>query len=138
MFKGLDHIAIVVQDTEAALPFYRDTLGLPFLFSEVLEEQAVRLTHLDLGGGAHLQLVQPLRPDHPLAEFLRSRGEGLHHLCLRVNNVPDAMAALPTRGLSSRDAQPRRGPKGKKAAFIDPTGTRGVLFEITAEPCEGM
>ncbi len=132
MFKGLDHIAIVVKDTDEALTFYRDTLGLPLLFSEVLDEQAVRLTHLDLGG-AHLQLVQPLKEDHPLSTYLRERGEGLHHLCLRVDNVPQAMASLPEHGLESRDAAPRRGPRGRQAAFIKPELTRGVLFEITGE-----
>lgn len=132
MFRGLDHLAIVVKDTEESLKFYRDALGLPVLLSEVLEEQAVRLTHLDLGN-THLQLVQPLRDDHPLSDYLRQRGEGLHHFCLRVDNVPDAIQSLPDRGLPSRDAQPRRGPKGKQAAFIDPAHTRGVLIEITAE-----
>jgi methylmalonyl-CoA/ethylmalonyl-CoA epimerase len=132
MFKGLDHIAIVVKDTEEALTLYRDTLGLPLLFSEVLEEQLVRLTHLDLGG-AHLQLVQPLKDDHPLSAYLRERGEGLHHLCLKVDSVPEAIAQLPASGLESRDPSPRRGPRGRQAAFIKPELTRGVLFEITGE-----
>jgi len=132
MFKGLDHIAIVVKDTDEALTFYRDVLGLPLLFSEVLEEQAVRLTHLDLGN-THLQLVQPLKEDHPLQDYLRQRGEGLHHLCFKVDNVRQAMAQMPEYGLESRDAAPRRGPHGRQAAFIKPEMTRGVLFEITGE-----
>jgi methylmalonyl-CoA/ethylmalonyl-CoA epimerase len=132
MFQSLDHIAVVVKDTDEALAFYRDVLGFPVLFSEVLEEQSVRLTHLDLGN-VHLQLVQPLREDHPLSEHLRRHGEGLHHLCLRVDSVPGAIQALPERGLRSRDAEPRRGPKGRQAAFIDPATTRGVLLEITGE-----
>lgn len=136
MFQSLDHIAIVVQDTEEALRFYRDVLGLPVLLSEVLEEQAVRLTHLDLGN-THLQLVEPLKEEHPLSEHLRQHGEGLHHLCLRVDSVPGAIQTLPERGLRSRDAQPRRGPRGKQAAFIDPATTRGVLVEITAEKPPG-
>lgn len=133
MFRRLDHIAIVVSDTDQALAFYRDTLGLPLLFSEVLEEQAVRLTHLDLGN-THLQLVQPLKDDHPLRDYLRQRGEGLHHLCFEVENVPQTMDALPSRGLASRDPAPRRGPRGRQAAFIRPETTRGVLLEITADP----
>lgn len=132
MFTRLDHIAILVEDTGQALGFYRDTLGLPLLFSEVLEEQGVRLTHLDLGN-THLQLVQPLTPEHPLREALRARGEGLHHLCFWVESVPEAMAAWPGRGMASRDARPRRGPRGRRAAFIDPATTRGVLVEVTGE-----
>ena len=132
MFNGLDHIAIVVKDTDEALTFYSDVLGLPLLFSEVLEEQAVRLTHLDLGN-THLQLVQPLKEDHPLQDYLRQRGEGLHHVCFKVDNVPQAMAQMPAHGLESRDDAPRRGPRGRQAAFIKPEMTRGVLFEITGE-----
>jgi methylmalonyl-CoA/ethylmalonyl-CoA epimerase len=132
MFHEVDHIAIVVKDTGEALRFYRDTLRLPFLFSEVLAEQNVRLTHLDLGK-LHLQLVEPLTADHPLSQHLRERGEGLHHLCFRVASIPEAMAALPGYGLVSRDKAPRRGPRGRQAAFIDPAGTRGVLLELTAE-----
>src|SRR5579871_6487385 len=112
MFNRLDHIAVVVEDTDAALSFYRDTLGLPVLFSEVLDEQGVRLTHLDLGN-TQLQLVQPLIPEHPLRNVLRTHGEGLHHLCFWVKSVPDAMASWPGNGLASRDPAPRRGPLGR-------------------------
>lgn len=135
MFQGIDHIAIVVADTDEALHFYRDRLGLSLVFSEVLEEQGVRLTHLDLGG-CHLQLVQPLSNEHPLHRYLAEYGEGLHHLCFKVASVPEAIAALPERGLHSRDATPRSGPRGRQAAFIDPTETRNVLFEITADPVQ--
>jgi len=135
MFKRLDHIAIVVAKTEEALQLYRDTLGFPLLFSEVLDEQGVRLTHLDMGN-AHLQLVEPLKDDHPLRDFLRQHGEGLHHLCFYVDNVPQTMHILPDHGLVSRDPTPRRGPRGRQAAFINPEMTRGVLFEITADPSE--
>jgi methylmalonyl-CoA/ethylmalonyl-CoA epimerase len=133
LFDALDHIAIVVADTDEAITFYRDTLGFPVLFSEVLADQGVRLTHLDLGA-CHLQLVQPLTQEHPLSEFLRVRGEGLHHLCWRVENVPIAMARLAARGLVLRDRTPRRGPRGRQAVFVDPGSTRNVLLEITGEP----
>lgn len=132
MFKKLDHIAIVVRDTEEALKFYRDTLKLPLVLSEVIEEAGVRLTHLDLGN-LHLQLVQPIRPDHPLSGHLDQHGEGLHHLCFLVDNVPQAMTKLPDQGLRARQPQPHRGPRQRKAAFLDPASTRGVLWEITSD-----
>lgn len=133
LFNGLDHIAIVVRNTEAALTLYRDMLGFAVLFSEVLEEQGVRLTHLDLGN-ANLQLVEPLNTDHALSKFLDEHGEGLHHVCFSVASVPDSMAELPAHRLRSRDAAPRRGPVGRQAAFIDPQTTHSVLIEITSEP----
>jgi methylmalonyl-CoA/ethylmalonyl-CoA epimerase len=132
MFTGLDHLAIVVGDTESALRIYRDQLRLPVLFSEVLEEQGVRLTHLDLGN-CHLQLVEPLWPDHPLRTALGTSNALLHHFCLKVESVPAAFLELPAGGLALRDQQPRRGPNGRKAAFIDPSATGGVLCEITSD-----
>lgn len=134
MFKNkqLDHIAIVVRDTEEALKFYRDTLGLPVILSEEMPDSRVRLTHLDLGN-VHLQLVQPLTADHPLRDVLATRGESLHHLCLRVDNVPRAVASLPEMGLRARNPTLHSGPRGREAAFVDPADTRGVLWELTGE-----
>jgi len=133
MFKELDHIAIVVDDTEDSLAFYRDILGLEVLFSEVLDDQPVMLTHLDLGK-CHLQLVEPLTEDHPLKTYLLRHGENIHHICLRVANVLNAMQELAGCGLPPQDPKPRSGPQGRKAAFIDPANTRGILFEITDQP----
>lgn len=130
VLRELDHIAIVVQDTEEALRFYRDQLRLTVVFSEVLEDQHVRLTHLDLGQ-VHLQLVQPLRQDHPLNEVLRTRGETLHHLCFRVPAVAEAVNSLKLSGLHMRDKQSRSAPRGRRAVFLDPASTRGILIEVT-------
>ena len=135
MFKKLDHIAIVVRDTDDALKFYRDQLGLPFILSEVIGKLNVRLTHLD-PGNVTLQLVQPLTEEHPLQEHLAKHGEGLHHLCLAVDDVPGSMAALPDFGLKVRPNEPHPGPRGKQAAFIDPTTTRGVQWEMTGPPAD--
>jgi methylmalonyl-CoA/ethylmalonyl-CoA epimerase len=132
-FERLDHVAIAVKDTEAALRVYRDVLRLPLLFSEVLHDQNVRLTHLDMGA-CHLQLVEPMVTDHPLQTYLGERGESLHHVCFLVDDVQEAIAELPARcGLSSRDPWPRSGPCGRRSIFVDPAGTRGVLFELTSE-----
>lgn len=132
MLGKLDHIAIAVDDTDAALTLYRDTLGLPVVFTEVLADQGVRLTHLDLGP-CHLQLVQPLSDRHPLAGFLYEHGESLHHICFEVENVLRAIDELPARGLRSSDVQPRSGPRGRLALFIDTSGTRGVRLELTSD-----
>ena len=75
MFKGLDHLAIVVADTEEALRVWRDGFGFPVLFNEEVDNGALLLTHLDLGN-THLQLVQPLKNDHPLWDWLKANGQG--------------------------------------------------------------
>jgi len=132
MFKKLDHIAIAVRETEDALSFYRDTLHLQVLNSEVLEGPGVRLTHLDMGN-VELQLVEPLRADHPISKFLDERGEGLHHLCWQTDDpIAKAMAELPDHGLVAKKDEPHSAPNGGSAAFIEPSQTRGVLWEITS------
>ena len=130
MFKGLDHVAILVTDTEQALEIYRDRLGLPVLFSEVVNNGAVRLTHLDLGN-THLQLVQPLSRDHPLHDHLQKHGPGLHHICLAVDDVQLSMAQGNSQGLKFAQPNPHQGPKSKRAAFIETDSTGGVQIEIT-------
>ena len=132
LIRHLDHIAIVVADTEEALQFYHGTLGLPLVFSEVLPAEKVRLTHLDLGN-LYLQLVEPLTDDHPLREHLASHGEGLHHLCFRTDDVEETLSALPERNLKARNMTPHSGPRGRQAGFIDPELTRGVIWEMTAD-----
>lgn len=133
LVRELDHIAIVVRDTEEALGFYRDTLGLPLVLSEEIASGGVRLTHLDMGN-VQLQLVEPLTDDHPLQAHLAQHGEGLHHLCFKVDDVPQTLAALPDYGLAARSQTPHDGPRGRAAGFVDPATTRGVLWEMTADP----
>ena len=131
MFKEVDHIAIVVRDTEDALKFYRDQMRLSLLYSETLEKIGVRLTHLDMGN-VRLQLVQPLTPAHPLTQHLEDHGEGFHHVCWKVDDVEASMAQLAGHGLRTRPDEPHPAPNGGKAAFIEPSLTRGLLWEMTA------
>lgn len=130
MFNQLDHVAILVKDTEEALSFYRDTLKLKLLLSEELAEIGVRLTHLD-AGNVKIQLVQPLRDDHPLQAQLAEKGEHLHHLCWGVDDTRAAMAQLAGYGLDAKAGEPHPAPQGGEAAFIEPSQTRGILWEMT-------
>lgn len=127
-FQGLDHLAIAVSDTEAALGLWRDTFGFPVLYSEDVNDGTVRLTHLDLGN-AQLQLVQPLTADHPLQAWLAKNGPGLHHFCLKVENVAAAKVAAPVPTAPS----PHQGTQGKRALFLDKNGTQGVQVELTGQ-----
>lgn len=128
-FRGLDHLAIVVPDTEAALRVWRDQVGLPVLFSEVVNGGAIRLTHLDLGN-TQLQLVEPLQADHPLRAWLDQHGPGLHHFCFRVDDVGQAFVDLPAQGLPVAPAI-HQGTQGKRALFLARQGTDGVQVEVT-------
>lgn len=130
MFNELDHIAIVVPDTDSALLIWRDKLGLDVLGSEVVNSGTVRLTHLNLNGVA-LQLVQPLTKDHPLQSWLAANGPGLHHFCLRVKNVDEATREAAARGIPVAETTPHDGFSGKRAIFLDRASTGQVLVELT-------
>ncbi len=124
--QGLDHFAIAVPDTEEALKIWRDKLGFKVLYSEDVNGATVRLTHLDLGN-TQLQLVQPLTPDHPLQAWLAKNGPGLHHFCLKVEDVGEAQknSHVPTAPNS------HQGTQGKRALFLDKNTTHGVQVELT-------
>ena len=126
--QGLDHLAIAVPDTEAALKVWRDTMGFPLLYSEVVNGGTVRLTHLDLGN-TQLQLVEPLTSDHPLQAWLAKNGSGLHHFCLKVDDVGEAMADAPV----PTGPAPHQGTQGKRALFFHKAATQGVQVEITGK-----
>lgn len=131
VFLGLDHLAIVVPDTDEALQVWRDRFGLEVLYSEVVNAGAVRLTHLDLGN-TQLQLVEPMAADHPLKAWLSKNGPGLHHFCFKVDDVAQAHAELPQCGLP---VAPRihQGTQGKRAFFINKTATQEVQVEVTGK-----
>ncbi len=127
--QGLDHLAIAVPSTEEALKIWRDRLGFPVVCSEVVNGGAIRLTHLDLGN-THLQLVEPLLPDHPLQTWLAQNGPGLHHFCLKVADVGASREELRAAGLAG-DAAPHQGTLGKRALFLMKPATQGVQVEVT-------
>lgn len=127
--QGLDHLAIAVPSTEEALKIWRDRLGFPVVCSEVVNGGAIRLTHLDLGN-THLQLVEPLRQDHPLQTWLAQNGPGLHHFCLKVADVGTSREALQAANLAG-EASPHQGTQGKRALFLTKSATQGVQVEVT-------
>ena len=131
MPKRIDHIAIIVRDIEQALVFYRDTLGItPGEIKEVPGEQ-VRIAFLHLGGpgGSEIELIEPTTPDSSLAKYLEKRGEGLHHVCLEVENIDAVLAEMQEKGAPVLDKQPRIAAEGR-AIFLHPRGTHGVLLEL--------
>ncbi len=131
-FQGLDHLAIVVPDTAAALKIWRDQLGFLVVCSEVVNGGIVRLTHLDLGN-THLQLVEPLTPDHPLQAWLAKNGPGLHHFCFKVSDVGASHTELIAAGLAPATPAPHQGTQGKHALFLTKSATQNVQVEITGK-----
>ena len=129
--ERIDHVAIIVRDIEQALHFYRDTLGItPREIKDVPTEQ-VRIAFLPMGGpnGSEIELIQPTVSESSLTKFLEKRGEGLHHICLEVDDIDAALQDLQTKGASVLDKQPRIAAEGR-AIFLHPKGTNGVLLEL--------
>jgi methylmalonyl-CoA/ethylmalonyl-CoA epimerase len=131
--KGLDHVAIVVKDLEAAIRLYRDTLGLELAQVEEVPEQQVRTAIFGHGMG-RVELICPTTKDSGVARYLEKRGEGLHHICIEVEDIEAAMAALRAVGAPLIDQAPKPGAGGARVAFVHPKGTHGVLTELREGP----
>ena len=133
--KGLDHVAIVVRDLEESIRLWRDALGLELEAVEEVPEQQVRTAIFGKGLG-RVELISPTTPDSGVAKFLEKRGEGLHHVCIEVEDNEAAMASLRQAGAPLIDAEPRPGAGGARVAFVHPKGMRGVLTELRQGPPE--
>jgi methylmalonyl-CoA/ethylmalonyl-CoA epimerase len=131
--KGLDHVAIVVRDLDAAIRLYRDTLGLDLTHVEEVPEQQVTTAIFGHGMG-RVELICPTTRDSGVARFLEKRGEGLHHICVEVEDIEAAMAALRAAGAPLIDQSPKPGAGGARVAFVHPKGTHGVLTELREGP----
>jgi methylmalonyl-CoA/ethylmalonyl-CoA epimerase len=131
--NGLDHVAILVSDLDAAIALYRDVYGLALAEVEEVPSEKVKVAIFGHGAG-RIELVSPLGPDSPMAKAIERRGEGLHHVCLEVPDIASAMAALKARGAPLLDDKPRQGAGGAQVAFVHPKGSRGVLVELRQGP----
>ncbi|HYB25026.1 MAG TPA: methylmalonyl-CoA epimerase [Solirubrobacteraceae bacterium] len=127
--SAIDHVGIAVEDIDAALAVYRDSLGMVLVHREVVSSQGVDAALLDVGD-SHIELLQPLGPDTTVGKFLARRGPGLHHVAYRVASVEDTLKALSAAGVRLIDERPRIGIRGSQVAFLHPSSTGGVLTEI--------
>jgi len=125
----LNHLAIVVDDMEAALQFWRESLGLQQAGEiESVPAENVGIAFLSLGD-AHIELIQPTTDDSGVAKFLVKRGPGMHHLCLEVANLDAKLEELSARGYELINETPRER-EGRRYAFIHPKSAGGVLLEL--------
>ena len=122
------HTGVVVRSLEESYAFFRDTLGLRLVKEAVMEDQGVKAALLDLGNGL-LELLEPIEPETGIARFLETRGEGLHHVCLEVDDIRAALADLKADGVELLDEEPREGLVGT-IAFLHPGALHGVLVEL--------
>lgn len=127
----IDHLGIAVRNVEEALRFYRDQLGLPVTLRTTVEHEQVNVAMLG-AGESRIELLEPTSPDSVIGKFLDKRGEGLHHVCLRVPDLNGAVERLRAGGSRILN-EPRTGAGGHRYVFIHPSSTGGVLLELVEE-----
>lgn len=127
--KQINHVAVVVDDMEKALSFWRDALGMQLHEVRNVPAEKSQVAFLPLSG-SEVELVQPTTDDSGIANYLAKRGPGMHHICLEVDDIEGMMAQLKSKGVRLINEEPRTANDGKKYAFIHPESTSGVLVEL--------
>jgi methylmalonyl-CoA/ethylmalonyl-CoA epimerase len=132
LLTEIDHVAIAVNDLEAAIEYYREAFGAEVAHREVVESEGVDEALIKVAD-SYIQLTTGTRPDSAITKFLEKRGEGMHHIGYRVDDVREALAAMVAAGARAIDTHPRPGSRGTTVAFIHPKGSFGTLIELVQE-----
>jgi len=132
LLTEIDHVAIAVNDLEAAIAYYRETFGAEVEHREVVESDGVEEALVKVAD-SYIQLLTPTREDSPVARYLERKGEGLHHIGYRVDDCATALAAVKAAGSRVIDEEPRPGSRGTTVAFVHPKGAFGTLIELVEE-----
>ena len=126
----VDHIGIAVKSIEDALKFWEVTLGIKCEGIEEVKEQKVKTAFLPIKD-TELELLEATDEDSPIAKFIEKKGEGIHHIAIRVENLEEALEELKQKGVRLIDEKPRYGAGGARIAFIHPKATGGILLELS-------
>jgi len=127
--KAVNHVAVVVEDMEKSLSFWRDALGIHLHELRDVPVEKSQVAFLPVAG-AEVELVMPTTDDSGIAKYLAKRGPGMHHLCLEVDDIEGMMSQLKAKNIRLINEEPRTTSDGKKYAFIHPEATGGVLVEL--------
>ncbi len=131
--KRINHIAIVVDEIEDALHFWRDSLGLKVARVEEFPDQDSVAAFLPVGN-MEIELVKPTSDESGIGRYLEKRGPGIHHICFEVDDIKASLESLKARGVHLINSEPVIGTSGKRFAFIHPESTHGVLVELYELP----
>lgn len=127
--KKIHHVAVVVEDIDRSLAFWRDALGMSLGQIKDVPGEKARIAFLPIGE-AEVELVQPVGSDSGLAKYLQKRGPGMHHICIQVEGIDAMLAQLKNKGVRLINEAALPGEAGKKYAFVHPESTGGVLVEL--------
>ena len=127
--KRINHIAIVVEEIEDALHFWRDALGLKVTYVEEVPDQDSVVAFLSVGN-TDIELVKPTSDESGVARYLKKRGPGIHHICFEVDDIEASLESLKASGVRLINSEPVIGTNGKRIAFVHPESAHGVLVEL--------
>ena len=130
----LEHIGIAVKDLKDAIKIY-EALGLQVESIEAVEEQKVTTAFIPCGS-VNLELLEAIGNEGPVAKFIEKKGEGIHHISIRVTDIEARLNELKEKGISLVDETPRKGAHNSKIAFIHPKAMKGVLVELCEKEIE--
>ena len=129
MIKKVHHVAVVVRNLDEALQLYDDLFGAKPTKIETVPEQGVKAALLPMGEGGEIELLEPIDPQGGVAKFLENKGEGIHHICLEVDDIDKELRTIADKGYQLIDKKSRSGLAGQ-IGFIHPKSTKGVLIEL--------
>jgi methylmalonyl-CoA epimerase len=132
LLSEIDHVAIAVNDLDAAVAWYEEVFGASVVHREVVDSDGVSEALIKVAD-SYIQLLTPTRPDSPVAKYLEKKGEGLHHVGYRVTDCEAALASLRAAGARLIDEAPRRGSRGTMVAFVHPKTAFGTLIELVQD-----
>lgn len=132
LLTEIDHIAIAVEDLDAAIDDYRETFGALVDHREIVESDGVEEALLKVAE-SYIQLLAPTTEDSPVAKYLARKGPGLHHVGYRVADCAEALEAVKAQGHRVLDEKPRPGSRGTTVAFVHPKSLQGTLIELVQE-----
>ena len=130
--RKIEHLGMACRSAEAAAKFYTEVLGLPVVARETLDDLKLKVIKVRTGESV-LELLEPMDGEPVISKFLASRGEGIHHVCLEVEDIREAIRELKAKGYSPLWDEPKVGAGGKWVTFLRPKDTFGVLLELNQE-----
>lgn len=130
MLNKIDHIGIAVSDLKAVIETYRDGFGLEPEFEETVDDQKVNVAGFQIGESM-IEFLEPVSAESPISKFIEKKGNGIHHIAFKVDDLSAVLQSLKEKGYRLIDEYPRKGAEGKKIAFLHPKSFNGILIELS-------
>jgi methylmalonyl-CoA/ethylmalonyl-CoA epimerase len=132
MFESIEHLGIAVSNPEKAKITFEKLLGIKMTKSETVASEKVE-THFFQIGNSQIELLESLSPDGVISKYIEKKGQGMHHLALKTNNLLEEISRLKELGFEFISEIPKKGADNKLIVFIHPKFTEGVLVELCQE-----